>query len=145
MSAESREFRFKVIPNVDDCSRRRQRDRLAVRQIEVDGSIIELLSSVRSNSCRKLIGISIGASGPVKCQSGEHRSHGMIDVAGNGAVGAKGNQDLRAKTANMQGQFAHTSIKILAVKLTVRIVQNDCAGDFQNLTSGRKLFASSSR
>src|SRR5579872_2652448 len=69
----------------------------------------------------------------------------MINVSRDGTVRTERNQDLGTKTTNVQGQLAYDFIKILPVKLTIGIVQNDSACNSQNFTSGRKLFASHNR
>jgi hypothetical protein len=45
----------------------------------------------------------------------------------------------------VEGQFADYFIEILAVELTVGIVQHDPMGNFQDFTSGRELLPPYSR
>ena len=86
---ECRDFRFEVIPDINRRGWRRERDRLTVRQGEFRAGIIKFLRAVRNEPAFKLIGIAVGAAGPMKSKGNEHSGHRVIGMAGDSTFRAE--------------------------------------------------------
>jgi hypothetical protein len=59
----------------------------------------------------------------------EDRRHAVVGVSCNSARRIEGQQNIRAKFPNALREVGNHPLRFQAVKLAVRVIQNDCAGD----------------
>ncbi len=62
-------------------------------------------------------------------------------MGGDPALTAERKHHLRSKAAQLQNHVAHHAVQVLAMQVTIGIIQHDAAADPQNLTRSGKLLA----
>lgn len=126
-------------PDIDGRGARRQGDGRAAWDGKVRGTVIQLLSAMRRDAIRKLMGEAVIASGPMEGERGKDRDHGMIGVSGDGTLRTHGDEDVGAEFTDVAGNIAGNVVQILAMELAVGIIKHETAGDLKNPAGGSEF------
>jgi len=114
---------------------------LAAREAEIRSGVIEFLSPMQRDRVLKLFGKAIAVAGPVKGESCEYRSHGVIGVGGDASVWAKGEQDVRTELSDVKNQSTDYAIEILAMQMSVGIIEDNAARNFEDFARGGEFLS----
>ena len=139
MRLERGDLGFQIAADLNHGRPWSQRDRRSSRQCEISSAVVELLSSVRLQPGLQLVGISVRAPRPVKCQRGKHPRHGMVRMPGHAPVRPKRQHYLWPELAHLKRQLVNDSVQFLAVELSIGIIEDDRLGHSQNFAGRRKF------
>ena len=67
----------------------------------------------------------ITVPGPLKCESSEDRSHGVIGMSRDASFWAKGEHDVRTELSDVKNQSKGYTVEILAMQVSIGIVEHN--------------------